>query len=659
MSVILRLLTVVGSHRKCHATTLPPLTFFFTRQLQSFSSQEILHYRLQRCSSMAHLKLLHAHIVVLGLSQENFTLGKLISFAAVDERGDIDYAALVFNRIPQPNRFMFNSLIRGYSNGSRGPSEAIAMYREMLSSGVSPNEFTLPFVLKACAVESSHWLSTLLHGHGIKLGICSHVCVQNALMNALIGFRMTSDARKLFDEIDEKSLVSWNSMIGGYSRAGQTMEAFNLFRRMKEFRVGPDEITFVSLLSACSQARDSDLGMLVHLFIEMTGVQADLILRNALLDMYGKCGHLDSAEKIFRQTPEKNVISWTSLVTAYARHGCIKSARELFAQMPIRNAVSWNSLISAYLQNGQFGEVLSLFEEMQDSGFIPDEATLATVLSACAQIGDIATGKRIHAYACETNLIALPIALANSLIAMYAKCGEVATALDIFREVQCKNLVSWNIAMGCLALQGCGAEAIELFREMEALGIQPDGITFTGLLTACSHSGLINLGRYYFERMMSVHSIPPEIEHYACMIDLLGRGGLLEEAIMLVGTMPMRADIVIWGSLLGACRIHKFAEMGRVLLKQLLELLPHSSGLCVLLSNLYSEAGRWEDRRKIRKIMNDTGVAKCDAISYIEIDGLVYEFMVDDRRSRWPNSIYPVLDRLTDHLKLEVPSGTL
>lgn len=607
---------------------------------------------------MTQLRLLHAQMIVLGVFQENFTLGKLISFAAVDERGDLEYATDVFNRIPQPNRFMFNSLIRGYSNG-RDPSKAIAIYREMLSSGVSPNEFTLPFVLKACVGGSSYWVSILLHGQGIKLGIGSHVCVQNALMNVFIVFGMTRDARKLFDEIDEKSLVSWNSMIGGYSRAGQIKEAFLLFRQMRESGVGPDEFTLVSLLSACTQARDLDLGRLVHLFIKITGVQIDLIVKNALLDMYGKCGQLDSAKKIFLQMPEKNVISWTSLVTAYAKHGCITSARELFAQMPTRNAVSWNSLISAYSQNGQFREALNLFEEMQDLGFIPDEATLATVLSACAQIGDITTGKKIHAYACGANLIAPRLALANSLIAMYAKCGEVAIALDIFRKMQCKNLVSWNVAIGGLALQGCGTEAIQLFREMEALGIQPDGITFTGLLTACSHSGLISSGRHYFERMSSVHSIPCEIEHYACMIDLLGRGGLLEEAIRLVGKMPMRPDIVIWGSLLSACRIHGFVEIGRIMLKQLLELLPHGAGLCVLLSNLYSEAGRWEDMRKIRTIMNDTGVAKCDAISFVEIDGLIYEFMVDDRRSKWSSSIYPVLDRLTDHLKLEVSSCTL
>ncbi|OWM66323.1 pentatricopeptide repeat-containing protein At2g29760, chloroplastic-like [Punica granatum] len=657
MSVALRQLTV-GSLLKGRSLSLTTALFFFTGKLQSLSAQEILHRRLERCSSMAQLKLLHAHVVLLGLSLDNFTLGKLISFAGINENGDLQYALDVFNRIRQPNKFMFNSLIRGCSISGRDPSKAIALYRNMLASGHSPNEFTLPFVLKACASEPSYWMSMLVHGQGIKLGIGSHVCVQNALMNVYIAMGMTREARKVFDEIAEKTSVSWNSMIGGYSRAGRSKETCILFRQMRESGVVPDGFTFVSLLSACSQTCDLDLGRFVHLYIEITGLEIDLFVRNALLDMYGKCGHLDSAEKIFLRMQEKNVVSWTTMLTAYAKHGFIESARELFVRMPMKNVVSWNSLLSGYSQNGQCREALSLFDEMQKAGFNPNEATLTTVLYACGQIGDVTTGEKIHAYIRETESLQPSITLTNSLIAMYAKCGEVPIAMDIFRKMKWKNVVSWNAVIGGLALQGIGDDVIELFREMEASGIQPNGITFTGLLAACSHGGLISSGRYYFERMSSVYSIPLEIEHYACMIDLLGRGGLLEEAIRLIGTMPMRPDIVIWGALLGACKIHGVVEIGRIVLKQLLELQPYSAGLCVLLSNLYSEANRWEDMQRIRKIMNGSGVAKCDAISFIEIGGHVYEFMVDDRRSDWSRGIYSVLNQLTDHLKLEQSTGT-
>ncbi|KAK9284220.1 hypothetical protein L1049_023389 [Liquidambar formosana] len=520
-------------------------------------SRQTFHLLLEKCSSMAELKLLHAQIILHGLALENLTIGKLISFCAVDDAGDLQYAQLVFDQIPEPNKFMYNSLIRGYAN-SNDPKMAILLFRRLVGSGLSPNEFTLPFVLKACACKLLYWEAVVVHGQAIRLGIGSQVCVQNAVINVFVVCGLVRHARQMFDDICDKTLVSWNSMIGGYSRMGCCKEAFLLFQEMRGWGVEPDVFTFVNLLSACTQTCDFNLGRYVHCQIEITGAKTDIYVQNALVDMYAKCGYLHLARIFFDRMPYKNVVSWTSMVSAYANLGLVEFAQPIFDQTPMKNVVSWNSMISCYIGPGRCREALDLFLKMCDTRVIPDEATLGTVLSACGQLG---------------------------------------------------------------------------------------------LLSACSHSGLVDAGLHYFDQMRFIYRISCEVEHYACMVDLLGRGGLLEEAIKLIGGMPMKPDVVVWGALLGACRTHGNVEIGKMILKQLLEFEPYSAGLYVLISNIYSEAERWEDVKKIRKLMKDHGIKKFKAISLIEIDGCVCEFLVDDKRHNRSRGIYSMLDQLTDHLK--------
>ncbi|XP_050388211.1 pentatricopeptide repeat-containing protein At2g22410, mitochondrial-like [Argentina anserina] len=610
---------------------------------------QTLHRLLEQCSSMPHLRQLHAQIILHGLTNQNLTLGKLVSFCSVSDAGDLRYAQLVFDQVRGPNKYMYNSLIRGYSN-SNDPFKAMSLYYQMINSGLSPNEFTLPFVLKVCAAKTAYWEGVAVHCQAVKLGIGCQVCVQNALINVYSVFGLVHCARNVFDEMSERSLVSWNSMIGGYSGVGFAKEAFGLFREIRGLGVEPDQYTLVSLLSVCSQGCDLDLGRYLHHYVVVSGMVVDQILRNALLDMYGKCGHLASAQMVFHQMSYKNVVSWTSMVRAYAKHGCIEVARMFFDQMPLKNVVSWNSLILCYIREGQCREALDLFQKMLKSGEVPDEATVVFVLSACSQVGDLVIGKGTHDYISMRN-IALTVTLHNSLLDMYAKCGAVGIAMDLFNQMPEKNLVSWNIVIGALALHGRGSEAIRIFEQMQEGAIWPDEITFIGLLSACSHSGLLDLGRHYFGRMKSVYRISPEIEHYACMVDLLGRCGCLEEAITLMRGMPMKPDIVVWGAMLGACRIHGNVDLPKLILKQLLELERHGSGLYVLLANIFGEAHRWEDVKNIRKLIKDGGVIKSRAVSSIEVDGSVYEFMVDENRHVISSTIYSMLDQLTDHLK--------
>ncbi|KAI4314902.1 hypothetical protein L6164_027765 [Bauhinia variegata] len=613
-----------------YATAGSRLNLFLVRSLRTvLSSQntkiishhfrspthQSLHCLLEKCSSMKELKLLHAQVILLGLAGEILTVGKIVSFCAVAQLGNLRYAQLVFDQVPEPNKFMYNSLIRGYSN-SDDPIKSVLLYRKMVRAGISPNEFTIPFVIKACASKLAYWEAVIVHAHAIKLGIESYVYVQNVLVNLYTASRLIRSARQVFDGIPERTLVSWNSMIGAYSKMGCCKEAILLFQEMRQLGVAPDVFTFVSLLSVSSQHCILELGRFLHVYIIVTGTAIDSIVTNALIGMYANCGHLQYARRIFDRMLDKNVVSWTSMVNAYANHGLIEYALQIFNQMPLKNVVSWNSIISCHVQEGQYKEALELFHRMCSSGVIPDEATLVSILSACSHMGDLEGGKKAHSYICDNN-VTVSVAFYNSLIDMYAKCGSLQTAMDIFFEMPEKSVVSYNIIIGALALHGFGEEAIQMFEKMQANRICPDEITFTGLLSACSHSGLVDMGRYYFDVMSSTFGISPDVTHYACMVDLLGRGGLLGEAIALIKKMPTKPDVVVWGALLGACRTYGNLEIGKQILKQLLELGRYDSGLYVLLSNIYSESQRWEDMKKIRKIMEECGIRKCKAVSFI------------------------------------------
>ncbi|KAI3471157.1 hypothetical protein Pfo_027820 [Paulownia fortunei] len=396
-------------------------------------------------------------------------------------------------------------------------------------------------------------------------------------------------------------------MIGGYAKMGWWKEAFLLFGGMREGGVEPDGHTFVNLLSVCSRIYDVELERYVHWYIEINGVLVDVYVQNALLDMYAKCRHLQMAEAVFVHMADKNVVSWTSMVSAYAKHGFVELAERIFNQMPVKNVVSWNSMISCYLQNGYYKESLDLFYRMCGSCMIPDETTI------------------------------------------------------LWMSLPEKNIVSWNAIINALALHGSGYRAIELFQEMEAGGIRPDALTFSGLLSACCHCGLVEIGRYFFSKMGRMYKIPYDIEHYAYMIDILGRGGLLKEALELVGKMAMKPDIIIWGTLLGACRILRNVPIAKLVLKQLLELEPYAGGLYVLMSNIFCEAQQWDEMKKMRKLMKDHVVRKSDAVSSIEVSGCISNFMVDDKKHEASNHIYTMLNQLKDHLESESdaygPSG--
>lgn len=319
--------------------------------------------------------------------------------------------------------------------------------------------------------------------------------------------------------------------------------------------------------------------------------------------------------------------------------------------MPEREIVTWNAMITGYFQNGFSEEALSMFRAMQVLGFVPNDVTMVTVLSACAHAGALELGKWVHAYI-ERNGLAGEISVKTALVNMYSKSGCVKRALEVFEEIPDRNLVCWTAMINGLAVNGCGREAVEYFNRMVRSNVRPDAISLISLLSACSHGGLLEEGRQFFANLRRLYGVTPQMEHYGCMVDLLGRSGHLDEAYELITNMPFAPNVVMWRTLLGACKVHKNVELGELVLKKIIELEPRHHGDYVLVSNIYAAVGRWEDVANIRRTMKKKGIIKVPGCSMIEIDGRIHSFVVQDKSHRHSEDIHRMLNEMAQKLKL-------
>ncbi|KAK9667769.1 hypothetical protein RND81_13G010300 [Saponaria officinalis] len=476
-----------------------------------------------------------------------------------------------------------------------------------------------------------------------KLGFGGNVLVENGLVHFYAVGGFLSRARQVFDECSERDVVTWTAMIDGYVQRGGVDEGLRLFGVMLCGEVVPNEVTMITLLSACALKADLNLGMRLHSYIEKSDFEFTLNLKNAMLDMYVKCGGLTSARRVFELMEFRDVFSWTSMVNGCAKCGELELARRYFDEMPAKNVVSWNAMIAGYSQNNRPKDALELFHAMVDGGLVPIEATLVCILSACAQSSNLNSGQWIHHHYIRQNKIEITVSLGNALIDMYAKCGRIDVAEELFNDMGKRDLVSWNSMINSYADHGKGNEALTLFDRAINLGIKPDHITFVGILSACSHAGLVTRGRKHFTDMKQVFGLEPKVEHYACMIDLLGRVGLLEEAYDMITTMPVDPDEAAWGALLNGCRMHGNADLGKLAARKLIDLDPADSGTYVILANLCSREKRWDDVSEIRHLMREKGVRKTQGRSSIELEGQFHEFSVADDSHPRAEDIYKIL----------------
>ncbi|KAB1223563.1 hypothetical protein CJ030_MR2G009172 [Morella rubra] len=474
---------------------------------------------LQGCNSLKRLQKIHAYVITIGLQHHPAISSKILNFCAVSVSGSLAYAQLLFHHIENPQTEAWNSIIRGFAN-SASPLQAIFLYNDMVSAWAArPDTFTFSFVLKACERVMSDSKCREVHGTLIRSGYERDVVVSTNLtrsyaINGFIGLAQT-----VFDNLSDRDLVSWNSMISCYSQAGFHHEALKVYDRMKNANVGVDGFTLVGLLSSCAHVGALNVGVHLHRIARELGFLASVYVGNALIDMYAKCGSLDDALCVFESMQKRDVFSWNSMIAGYG-------------------------------------------------------------------------------------------------------------------------------------VNGLGNGAISIFRQMLMAGVQPNSITFLGLLCGCSHQGLVEEAVEYFHMMSSKFNLKPGIKHYGCMVDLFGRAGKLEKALEIIGTSPSPADPVLWRTLLGSCKIHKSVKIGETALKNLVQLGASNAGDCILLATIYAGAKDTGGVSKMRKLIKTQGIKTMPGYSWIEVGDCIHKFVVDDNSHRDYNEIYHKLREAIHHATL-------
>eukprot|EP01018_Ginkgo_biloba_P024476 Gb_03693 [translate_table: standard] len=574
---------------------------------------------LQGCVNTKALvegKRVHAQMIKTGFELDIFARNNLINMYA--RCGTVVHARQVFDEMIDRSAVSWNAMIAGYVHHGQG-GQALEIFCQMQGVYAPPNEFTFASVLRVCVNLPAIEQGKQLHAHIMKSGFESDVIVGSILVDMYAKWMSVHEARKMFDRVLQRDVVSWTTMIAGYAQAGQAKEALKLYLQMQLEGTKPNEFTFTSVLGACASGLALEEGKQFHAHLIKSGFESSVFAENALVDTYTKCKSVEDARKVFDKMHKRDPISWTTMVVGYAQ----------------------NSLVN---------ESLQLFCHMQWEGMKPDQFTFASLISACAGITAIEQGKQFHAIVIKTGF-EWDVFVENALVDMYSKCGSIETARTVFDKIFKRDVISWTAMIVGYAQHGLAKKAIQLFEQMQQEGMKPNHITFVGVLFACSHAGLIDKGRYYFESMSRDHGITPRLEHYVCMVDLLGRVGHLDEAEKFIKEMPLEPGVLVWQTLLGACKIHGNIELGKWAAARVMDLEPQDSAAYVLMSNMYATAGRWDDAAKVRNMMKDRGVKKEPARSWIEVKNKIHTFVVGDEVHPQRGEIYSTLEKLIAQAK--------
>lgn len=507
------------------------------------------------------------------------------------------------------------------------------------------------------------------------------------LMRAYASHGEPSLTHQVFDEIPEKNVVFFNVMIRSYVNNHLYCDALLVYKTMASRGVEPDNYTYPCVLKACSGLDDLRVGLQIHGAVVKVGLDLNLFIGNGLVSMYGKCGCLVEARRVLDEMPSRDVVSWNSMVAGYAQNAQFDEAlevckemealrlkpdtgtmasllpavtnttsnnvsyvKDMFMKLAKKSVVSWNVMVAVYVNNSMPGEAVNLYLQMEACGIEPDAVTIASVLPACGDLSALSLGRRVHEYV-ERKKLRPNLFLENALVDMYAKCGSLRDAREVFDRMKFRDVVSWTSVISAYGLNGQGRDAVALFAKMQDSGLRPDSIAFVSVISACSHAGLLEEGRYYFKLMTEEYRIIPRIEHFACMVDLLGRSGQVAEAYRFIKQMPVAPNERVWGALLSACRVYSNMNVGLLAADHLFELAPEQSGYYVLLSNIYAKAGRWQDVTTIRSIMNSRGIKKMPGISNVELNHRIHTFLAGDQSHPQSKEIYAELDVLVGKMK--------
>ncbi|KAK9103294.1 hypothetical protein Sjap_020548 [Stephania japonica] len=611
------------------------------------SNLPTLHHLIKTCKTQRDINQIHARLISTGLIKNPSLTSKItLNFCASIHPPLAQFARFLFLSQTHLHIFTWNALIKSFSHGD-DPKQAVLLFQFMLCRGVRGDKFSFSLVLKACSRLGFIKEGMQIQGLIEKREFRPDVVLRNSLIGLYLKCGCVEFARLVFDKMPERDSVSWNAMIDGYSRMGMMGVAGDLFGKMPGW--ARNVASWNSMVRGFARSGDG-IELAWGLFDEMP--ERDVVSWNCMIDGCVKCGKIEAAKYLFDRMPERDAVSWATMIDGYMKVGKIDEARFLFDRMPEskRDVVTWNAMLAGYVQSGECFEALVLFHDFVDrSDLVPDHATLVIALSAVAELGRIDEGTTIHQYI-EINGLCLDGNLGVALIDMYSKCGSIKNALKVFENLEQKSIDHWNSMIGGLAIHGLGELALALYMEMEELSIEPDDITFIAVLNACGHAGLVKEGLICFEHMRRVHGLKPKLQHYGCLVDILGRAGQLEVAKKLIEEMPMPPNDVIWRSLLSACQNHGNFKMGVWVAEHLMKMDTINSSSYILLSNIYAGFGVWDNVSEIRCRMKERGVKKIPGCSWIELEGTVHEFFVGDFTHPQHREINSVLISLCKHL---------
>ncbi|XP_043690941.1 pentatricopeptide repeat-containing protein At5g27110 [Telopea speciosissima] len=678
---------------------------------------------LKTCITSKSLKqgmILHQKIITFGL-RNNISLCKhLINLYFSCHL--FESARRVFQTIENPlDISLWNGFMAAYTRNQMH-SEALELFERLqLFPYLKPDNYTYPSALKACSGLARLEIGKKIHTHVIKTGCESDVVVASSLVGMYAKCNLFHSAIHLFNEMPERDVACWNTLISYYYQNGQSEKALELFEKMKSSAFQPDSVTFTTVFSACARLLDLERGRAIHGELTRMGFKLDGYVSSALVDMYGKCGCLEMAREVFEQIPNKSVVSWNSMIAGYSLNGnsyaCLElfkrmgeegvkptsttlsslliacsrssqlqkgkfihgyiirnmvecdvfvnsslidlyfkcgsvfSAEYAFKKIPKTNVVSWNVMISGYVMVGNYFEALRIFYDMKIAGVRPDPITFTSVLPACSQLAALEQGREIHNYIIE-NEFELNEVVMGALLDMYAKCGAVDEACQVFDQLPVRDFVSWTSMITAYGSHGQAVEALELFHKMLQSNAKPDRVTFLAVLSACSHAGLVDEGCFYFDQMTTDYGIKPMLEHYSCLIDLLGRAGRLREAYRILQNTPtVRGDVGLLSTLFSACNMHKDLNLGEEIASFLIEKVPDDPSTYIVLSNMYASVGKWENVRKLRLKMKELGLKKNPGCSWIEVDKIIYPFFVEDKSHPQAEMLFNCLANLARHME--------
>ena len=557
-----------------------------TQALSSLDSKSVG----QIIQSYAHKKQLnrgkelHAQLLRSKYPISTFVTNHLINLYA--KCGAIEYAQNMFDKMSRRNMVSWASMITGFSQNSRHP-EAVKAFSLMRVAGESPTQYAFASVAKACVSLRSVEVGKQVHCLALKHGIRWDIFVGSSLADMYSKCGVMVDACKFFEEMPCKDAVLWTAMIDGYAKNGEFVAALVAFKRMCGDGVLIDSHVLSSTLSACASVKALEFGKCLHSSVVKLGFEMELVVGNALVDMYSKSGDMESASDVFVILEER------------------------------RNVVSFTSMIRGYGDMDRIDEALAVFFELRRQGIDPNEYTFSSLIKACANRASLKQGAQLHAQVLKLNFEAEPY-ISSGLLDMYGKCGLLDHSTRVFDEIRNPTQIAWNSLLSVFAQHGFGKEVMGMFEKM-VLAVKPDAITFTALLLGCSHAGLVEEGLKYFHSMDKKYAVVPREEHYNCVIDMLSRAGRLNEAEEFINSMPFKPNAFGWCSFLGACKVHGDAERGKFAAEKLIKLEPKNTEALVLLSDLYAKEGKREGVKSSRGRMREGNVQKLHGYSSVDV----------------------------------------